>query len=274
MKKIYDKIISNGRQILEIIILILVTSIPWIVDLKDIFKDYLSTHPISPDDFFWQVALRNGNIIASIVLFFAVLYLIRLFNREFVMNRKRVYHDYSYTWYWFCAKVLGINSCDLVLVPIYMQFKLVIRATFQNYPLDEMEYPEIENEMDSKVMIFDGNKVSREINLILEDTYPVDIQQIPRSKRGYKTFKVIRNSGTDNTRHFSQKFINAIIKCVRGINGKTIINIYATTNPLNTKHIAKRAFGLGNRGNVEHLYVFQQRKDGIRRFEEKGKKVF
>lgn len=60
----------------------------------------------------------------------------------------------------------------------------------------------------------------------------------------------------------------------RGINGKTIINIYATTNPLNTKHIAKRAFGLGNRGNVEHLYVFQQRKDGIRRFEEKGKKVF
>ena len=208
------------------------------------------------------------------MLFFAVLYLIRLFNREFVMNRKRVYHDYSYTWYWFCAKVLGINSCDLVLVPIYMQFKLVIRATFQNYPLDEMEYPEIENEMDSKVMIFDGNKVSREINLILEDTYPVDIQQIPRSKRGYKTFKVIRNSGTDNTRHFSQKFINAIIKCVRGINGKTIINIYATTNPLNTKHIAKRAFGLGNRGNVEHLYVFQQRKDGIRRFEEKGKKVF
>ena len=74
MKKICDKIISNGRQILEIIILILVTSIPWIVDLKDIFKDYLSTHPISPDDFFWQVALRNGNIIASIVLFFAVLY--------------------------------------------------------------------------------------------------------------------------------------------------------------------------------------------------------
>jgi len=43
---------------------------------------------------------------------------------------------------------------------------------------------------------------------------------------------------------------------------------------MNTKHIGKRAFGLGERGNVEHLYVFQQSKDGRRRFEEKGRKIF
>jgi len=144
MKKLCEKISSNGRQILEIVALIIVTSIPWVVDLQEIFKEYLADHPISPDDFFWQVAFRMGKPVASVVLFFAVLIGIRKFNQGFVMNRKRVYHDYCYAWYWFCAKILGIKSCDLVLVPIHMQFKLVIRATFQEYPLDETEYPVVE----------------------------------------------------------------------------------------------------------------------------------
>lgn len=274
MKKLCEKISSNGRQILEIVALIIVTSIPWVVDLQEIFKEYLADHPISPDDFFWQVAFRMGKPVASVVLFFAVLIGIRKFNQGFVMNRKRVYHDYCYAWYWFCAKILGIKSCDLVLVPIHMQFKLVIRATFQEYPLDETEYPVVENESDSKVSETNQEESTREINLVLEDTYAIEVRQIPKSKQGYRTIKISRNSGADNSRHFSQKYIEAIIKCVRGLKGKVSVNVFATTNPMNTKHIAKRAFGLGERGNVEHLYVFQQGKDGRRRFEEKGRKVF
>ncbi len=274
MKKLCEKISSNGRQILEIVALIIVTSIPWVVDLQEIFKEYLADHPISPDDFFWQVAFRMGKPVASVVLFFAVLIGIRKFNQGFVMNRKRVYHDYCYAWYWFCAKILGIKSCDLVLVPIHMQFKLVIRATFQEYPLDETEYPVVENESDSKVSETNQEEPTRELNLVLEDTYAIEVRQIPKSKQGYRTIKISRNSGADNSRHFSQKYIEAIIKCVRGLKGKVSVNVFATTNPMNTKHIAKRAFGLGERGNVEHLYVFQQGKDGRRRFEEKGRKVF
>ena len=274
MKKLCEKISSNGRQILEIVALIIVTSIPWVVDLQEIFKEYLANHPISPDDFFWQVAFRMGKPVASVVLFFAVLIGIRKFNQGFVMNRKRVYHDYCYAWYWFCAKILGIKSCDLVLVPIHMQFKLVIRATFQEYPLDETDYPVVEKESDSKVSETNQEKPTREINLVLEDTYAIEARQIPKSKQGYRTIKISRNSGADNSRHFSQKYIEAIIKCVRGLKGKVSVNVYATTNPMNTKYIAKRAFGLGERGNVEHLYVFQQGKDGRRRFEEKGRKVF
>lgn len=274
MKKLRENISSNGRQILETVVLIIVTSIPWVVDLQEIFKEYLANHPISPDDFFWQVALRRGNPVASIILFFFVLKWIRVFNQGFVMNSKRVYHDYCYAWYWFCAKILGIKSCDLVLVPIYMQFKLIIRATFPEYPLDETEYPVVENESDSTVSETNQEEPTREINLVLEDTYVIEAREIPKTKRGYRTIKISRNSGADNSRHFSQKFIETIIKCVRGLKGKVSVNIYATTNPMNTKHIAKRAFGLGERGNVEHLNVFQQGKDGRRRFEEKGRKIF
>ena len=274
MKKLCEKISSNLRQMLEIASLIIAAFIPWIFDLQKVFKEYLAANPISPDNFFWQVALRMGKPAASLILIVVVLITIRKFNQGFVMNRKRVYHDYSYAWYWFCAKILGIKSCDLVLVPIYMQFKLVIRATFSEYPLDEMEYPVLENESESKISEQNQEVISREINLILEDTYVIEERQIPKSKRDYRTIKVSRNNGADNSRHFSQKYIEAIIKCVRGLKGKVTLNIYATTNPLNTRHIAKRAFGLGERGNVKHLYVFQQGKDGRRRFEDKGKRIY
>ena len=274
MKILYEKISSNERQILEVIALIVVIFVPWVVDLQEIFRKYLNSHPISPDDFFWQVAIRTGRPVASVILFIALLLAIRKFNQGFVMNRKRVYHDHSYAWYWFCSKILGIKSCDLVLVPIPTQFKLVIRATFPEYPLDEIEYPVVENESDSTVSVLNQEESTNLINIVLEDTYAIDERQIPKSKQGYKTIKISRNNGADNSRHFSQKYIEEIIKCVRGLKGKVLVNIYATTNPMNTKHIANRVFGLGERGNVEHLYVFQQSKDGRRRFEERGTKIF
>ena len=274
MRKLSEDISSNGRQILEIMALIIALSIPWVIDLQELFKEYLSNNPISPDNLIWQVALRMGNFVASVILFFFVLIMIWKLNKGFVMNHMRVYHNYCYAWYWICAKILGINSCDLVLVPIYMQFKLVIRATFPEYPLDTTEYPVVENESDSKITELNHEEPTKEINLILEDTYVIEERQIPKSKQGYRTIKISRNNGADGSRHFSQIYIDAIIKCIRGLRGKVVVNVYATTNPLNTKHIAKRAFGLGERGNIQHLYVFQQSKDGRRRFEEKGRKIF
>jgi hypothetical protein len=274
MKILYEKISSNERQILEVIVLIVVIFVPWVVDLQELFRKYLNSHPISPDDFFWQVAIRTGRPVASVILFIALLLAIRKFNQGFVMNRKRVYHDHSYAWYWICSKILGIKSCDLVLVPIPTQFKLVIRATFPEYPLDETEYPVVENELDSIVSVLNKEALAKEINLILEDTYAIEEWQIPKSKHDCKTIKISRNNGADNSRHFSQKYVEAIIKCIRGLADKVLVNVYATTNPMNTKHIATRVFGLGERGNVEHLYVFQQSKDGRRRFEEKGRKIF
>ena len=105
MKKLCDRISDNTRQIVEIIVLIIAIIVPWIVNLQNIFKEYLTNNPISPDNFFWQIAFRASSPIADIILLFAVLIVIRKYNQEFVMNRKRVYHDYSYAWYWFCAVI-------------------------------------------------------------------------------------------------------------------------------------------------------------------------
>lgn len=270
MKK---KIRSNIRQILEIIVLAVVVVLPQFVDFHGLFKDYLEKNYLSPDNWMWYLALSYGKWIITIVLVLFVLCAIRKFNNEFVMNRSNVYHDYCYGWYWFCAKVLGIKKCNLVLVPIYMQFKLIINETFEEYPLNEEEYPVVDNEI-IKVTKSNENALQNEINLILEDTYIIKDNQIPFSKRNRYTIKISRNDGNSRGRHFSQNFIETTINTVREFQSIPVMNVYATMNPLNTKHIAKRVFALGDRGNVAHLYVFQQNNNGIRKFESRGYKIY
>lgn len=223
MKKVFDDIKSNGRQIVEIVVLVVVAIVPFYIDLSVLFKDYLESNPLSPDNFVWHTAITYGKYVASVIFFFLILLIIRKSNNDFVMNRGNEYHDYGYAWYWFCAKVLGIKKCNVIRVPIYMQFKLVIRGTFDEYPLNEDEFPVIDNEPNCNVTIINADASGDEINLILEDTYPIVDKQMPKDKRRLKTIKISRNHGNTNGRHFSQKFIEATINAVRGIKGVTVI---------------------------------------------------
>ena len=113
--------------------------------------DSTEKNELSPENFIPYVAAKHGGVLASIALFAFVLYIIRKFNSDYVMNNRGAYHDYPYFWYFYCAKILGIRKCNLVLVPIYLQFQLVINGVFDEYPLNENEYPVIEKELESTV---------------------------------------------------------------------------------------------------------------------------
>ena len=56
-------------------------------------------------------------------------------------------------------------------------------------------------------------------------------------------------------------------------NGVTV-NVFATTNPMNTINIASRVFKNADRGNIDSLYVYKQKNIGGREFESKGKKIY
>lgn len=273
MKKVVGFIKSNLRQIFETIGLIGAIALPWGVDLQELFRKYLENNTLTPDNMWWYIALTYGKPIASLVLFVAILIIFRKLNAEYVMNRRFIYHDYSYAWYWFCSKVLGIKKCNLILVPIHMQFKLAIRGTFDDYPLQDDDYPLLENESECSISKVHKDRNNRTINLILEDTFSIEDQQVDKQNRDIFTIKVSRNDGS-NSRHFSQRFIDATINALKEYKQISILNVYATTNPKNTLHIARRVFGSVERGNVGHLYVFQQNKDEIRSFERKGHKIF
>ena len=190
------------------------------------------------------------------------------------MNNDNVYHNYPYVWYWFCAKVLGIKKCNLILVPIYMQFKLVIENIFKDYPLDEADFPAIEDEPECIVKKKNMRADLSEINLILEDTYVIESNQIPFRKKTLPTIKISRNIGNSHTRHFSPKFVNAVSEEIRKLPQVYIVNIYATTNPMNTVRIIRSTFKMADRGNIQHVFVYQQKRSGIRRFDGKGHKIY
>lgn len=274
MKKIKSKIIDNIVQILEIAILAISIVIPYLVDFQNIFREYMKKDYPKPENFILLLALNKGNLAISVVFFFFVFLKVRKYNQNYIMCNKNIYHDYSYFWFCFCAKILGINKCNLVLVPIWLQFKLVINNIFQEYPLNEKEYPVIEDEHEIKILKCGKVYEVREINLILEDTYPISEFQIPQSKRGLPVIKLSRNDGKDLGRHFSEQFINAIITEVRMLEKGVTVNVFATTNPMNTINIASRVFKNADRGNIDSLYVYKQKNIGGREFESKGKKIY
>lgn len=270
------KLKANSVQIIEVMIMLIAFLLPYILNIPSWFGDYLRDHKPEPEigSFLPYYILRAGNTAIALGLLFAALIAIRSYNKELVMNNYNVYHDYPYGWYWFCAKVLGIKKCNLILVPIYMQFKLVIGNVFQDYPLDEAEFPVIEAEPDctieKKNMIADLS----EVNLVLEDTYVIKAKQIPFRKKSLPTIKISRNDGNSYTRHFSPKFVNAVTEEIRRLPEVNIINIYATTNPMNTVRISRSAFRMADRGNVEHVFVYQQKRSGARKFDGKRYKIY
>lgn len=272
------KIKANLRQVGEIIALMIVVLGVYILDISSLFKNYLMEYELKPElgNIILYYLLNIGNIGFSIVLFWGLLKFFREINKEFIMNNSNVYHDYPFFWYWFCARILGIKKCNLILVPIYMQFKLVIEDIFDEYPLDEDDFPVIKDEADSdvkKIKINVDMELS-EMNLILEDTYVIESKQIPFSKKDLPTIKISRNINNNHTRHFSPKFIQKISEEIRKLPQINRINIYATTNPMNTLRIIRAVFKMADRGNIDHIFVYQQENKGIRVFCEKGYKIY
>ena len=247
--------------------------IPYRINIPEIFKDYLNEKYPTPKDFLFFMAIEKGNITIGIALFLFVYIKIRKDNKSFIMNRENVYHDYPYLWYCFCAKILGIKKCNLVLVPIHIQYKLIINSIFDEYPINGEEYSQIDNKQDVSVIKNESVSTAKIVNIILEDTYIIREDQIPHNLRSLPSIKISRNDGTDCSRHFSQQFVNVIVSEICSLRDGVIINVFATTNPKHNISIAESAFKKADRGNISRIYVFRQKKTGDRNFEEKGEKI-
>lgn len=265
IKKFFKEL---SLQITETILLILAFLIPFVINVKEQFKNWLDTTTLSPDNFLYYFPIKWGNWAVSIVCTIVAWHFIKEHNKDLTMNTGNSYYNYPYVLYWFCAKVLCIPKCNLILVPIYMQYRLVVRGTFQEYPVDDQRFPEEESAAQKiETTKYNWKPETKEINLVLEDTYPITLEQLPYSKRNLPTLKVSRHHNSDYSRHFSPKFIEEINNSVRSLNQGTDINIYATTNPKNNVYIAQNVFKNANRSNIGKLRVYQQSRFGGRCFE-------
>lgn len=267
------KLAESLMPIFETFALIGCIYVPVGFDFKNFFGRYLRESIPSPDNFVSIFFFSLGNLFIGMTFFVTLLLRIQSHNATCLFNRGHAYHDYPYLWYSYCAFLLGYKKCRLIHVPIYMQFKLILRNTFDEYPLPDSSFPQEEACLVTERWVLEPQG-GIEYNIILEDTYPIGDENVLRVKPGIATLKISRSNSPDLCRHYNSGFVQRIISQVRKLPDGATVNIFATTNPKHTLEIVRGAFQMAGRGNVSHLYVFQQEGEGTRGFKSKGHKIF
>lgn len=214
-------------------------------------------------------AVRQGDFAVSILF---VLMLIRLFYKihdKKMLNVGMQYHDHGICYYRLCAHLLGYKRCSLVRVPIDMQFKLVMNDCFDEYDDGgDDTYKRIEQETIQVKSIHSSN-CRREINLCIEDTYPIKEEYIPDELRRNETIIVSRyTEDQQGIRCDSKALVEKVAMTIKNLpEGRYTVNIMATTNVRNTIRIARDVFKTGGRGNVSCLKVYKQPNGSDNRWE-------
>lgn len=273
MKSIYKKIMANIRPICQIIGLVVILLLPSLMNISDkVEKQPELTASQDLKDYIFYYIWNKGNLAIGIFLFVLAVFVVRKWNKEYMFNKGDEYKNYPYFWYWICAKFLGYSECNLILVPIYMQFKLIFRDTFCKYYCGELDRKSDDIISVQKLNFTDA---LNEANIIISDTYPIQENQIPIGKRSKPTIIISRDNAVDHNRYDSPELVQNVVNEVRNlpINIRKV-NIYATTNPYNTRKIAQNAFKLGERSNIDLITVFQQNRTVNRKFGKKGKVVY
>lgn len=184
-----------------------------------------------------------------------------------LFNGGDYYNDYPYFIYWICAKLLNYKICTLKNVPLYLQYKLLLKNLFPVFltgdNLDEEQNAlnyEAEN-MNSLVRIINKNKNANTVNLILIDTYNIDDNKLPDKLFEEYSIFIRRVAKPNGVRKYNQKFIDQIKKEISKLDTSiTTINIYATTNPKHNKSIVQNVFSLGDRSSIKYINVSKQKK--------------
>ena len=274
VKNIKKFILDSRRELIQILSLIVCFIFPTIVNLAGIIKTLFGdANPTIENAKYYYLMISGNWTMGALIALYFLLHIIRKSNKEKIFNHGNIYHNKPYGWYWFCSKILGYEKCNLILVPIYTQYKLILRDTFEEYPFEESMFPQKECEI---IVEEEKNKTknfSEDINLIIQDTYPISNDQIPPSLKSNNTILVKREILKFGERIYSKELVDQVIEQIRRLSDGITLNIFSTTNPKNTFEIVKKAIYLAERGNIKHVYVFQQNKDGRRNFDDKPHKV-
>lgn len=270
--KIIDWIRPISQEIVLMVLVIAGIRYDFAESLESFIKTVGYTNNELPDAI--RIAAAYGRWPLTIVVILICILVIRNCNKGSILNSdNNIYHYHSFTGYWICRYLLGYKKCNLKLVPIPMQFKLVVNGIFPEFIVDKGIHSATENEI-VKVREPQNQKYTTKVNLAISDTYKVRIDQIPSSVNSYTLIEIDRSSD-DHTRYNSEKLVATVVSTVRNL-PQTVaeINVFATTNPENTYNIANEAFATGDRDNIQHLYVFSQESRGNRNFKEKGYKIY
>ncbi len=273
-KYIKEFILDSKRELIQIFSLIICLIMPSVLNFAEKIGIILGESSPTIDNAKYYYLMISGNQVMGIVMsLYFLFHFVRKWNKETVLNKRNIYHNKPYWWYWICSKVLGYHKCNLILVPIYTQYKLILRDTFDEYPFEESLFPQEKREIDVYRNLNKENVCEKEINLIIQDTYPINENQIPSRLKMNNTISIKRSSNHFGERIYCKELVDNVVEEIRTLDNNIKLNIFSTTNPKNTYEIVKKAIGLAERGNVKNVYVFQQNNKGMRAFKDKAYRI-
>ena len=215
------------------------------------------------------------SVITTIIVLFSIIFIgLRSSNKNRVFMSGNLYGTNYYIFYKL-AKILGFNKISLMRKPYYIMFKIVMNNDF-----DELVNLNIENEQLSKEVSIKVDETKfhninniRECNLIISDTYKINLEQLPVDKQDIDTI-IIERIGHEKLRVSSQELVNEVRKAVsKIINTGAKINLFMTTSTYNTYKFITECFMQADRDKMD-VEIFQQNTtDKNKKFIDKGKKV-
>lgn len=235
-----------------------------------IFKDL--DIPNSLFGFAFSIALKYGSPAVGIFLALLIWYYIYKSHNKKVFNLKGIYISKEFVFR--IASCVGYQECNLVNMPIYIQYSLLIKRVFSKYTIESLNIEECNSQcIVPQLEIHSSSTELETMILILEDTYEIknnqiedQISKISSNKR--IQIKISRYSGT-KIREYDLSFVNAIRTVVAQYAPNTTLHIFATTNPKNNLGIFEQCFVSLERDTIKQIYVYEQNKGGERIFDKK-----
>lgn len=196
-------------------------------------------------------------IVSISILIIIALIKLRDKNKNEVFLNGNIYGNIPYFLYKL-AKIFGYKKIDLKLIPIPLIFRIVINDDFEiidSYKNKESTSINVKSDYSK----FNNVRDSKECNLVIADTYEIDLKQIPRNKRSYNTIIINRDRKNDVIeRIYSEEFVLEVGRAINRIKNKNLkINLYMTTNIWNTQKIICDYFKVAGRDKYK-IEVFQQ----------------
>ncbi|MDG6896623.1 hypothetical protein A6A19_01085 [Actinobacillus delphinicola] len=275
-KYIKNFVCDSIFEIFQVILLISIVFLPLFFNchevLVELLNKYLDANNSLLNITIKILLIKLGDFYSLALASIVLIYFVRPYNSKRYINKGNLYHNKPYWWYWMCSKILNYNKCNLILTPIYMQYKLVIQDTFCEYFFDKISF-----QYEKRKVFCDysnkENKFKGQVNLIISDTYPINKCQIPYKLRENYTIALERERKNLGERIYSKELINKVVEEVKLLEYGDTVNIFSTTNPKNTYEIAKKAFVSGGRNNIKCINVFQQLSTKNRAFKDHGYKI-
>ena len=221
---------------------------------------------ISNTNFFtraiFEIIPDNSNatyIVLYVLISTSLLMIFRKKNAERTFNDGHsVYLHNCYKRLWIAANLLGYRKLQLIGVSIPMQFELINNGVFSEFISESsvVQYDEFKGEIIVEYLI--ENKKNKVVNLLVCDTYDIPIEKLAPDYLENTTVKISSQRNYSGNRYNNPLLVSTVREEVQKIvNTYNEVNLFMTTNPLNTQGLVGKAFLTLDRSGFDKVSVIQ-----------------